>query len=201
MTTKLVEKGRSKCGLYWPQEVNAMETYGSINVMNMDVEVESSGDFQTSTLCICNKATGETRFVKHMLFLKWPDYGIPPCADSFLHFVKSVRDMQAKSVKEMPEWKGHPRGPPIVVHCSAGIGRTGTFICSDIGMYLLDDIGRLNISSMVKLIRAQRAFAIQMPDQYVFCHIAILQYAQQQGYLPADMNIPQLLEDEDNLTE
>jgi len=40
-----------------------------------------------------------------MLFLKWPDYGIPPCADSFLHFVKSVRDMQAKSVKEMPEWK------------------------------------------------------------------------------------------------
>jgi len=77
----------------------------------------------------------------------------------------------------------------------------GTFICSDIGMYLLDDIGRLNISSMVKLIRAQRAFAIQMPDQYVFCHIAILQYAQQQGYLPADMNIPQLLEDEDNLTE
>lgn len=43
--------------------------------------------------------------MKHMLFLKWPDYGIPPCADSFLHFVKSVRDMQAKSVKEMPEWK------------------------------------------------------------------------------------------------
>lgn len=63
-------------------------------------------------------------------------------------------------------------------------------------MYLLDNGGHVNISSVVKLIRTQRAFAIQMPDQYVFCHIAILEYAQQQGILPTDINIPQLLEDD-----
>ncbi|XP_067934871.1 tyrosine-protein phosphatase non-receptor type 9-like [Watersipora subatra] len=196
MTTKLVEKGKMKCGTYWPQEVNELETYGNINVMNMDRTVEESGDFQISTFCVSNKSTGETRFVKHMLFLKWPDYGIPPSSHAFLHFVKSVRETQARSVKEMPEWKGHPRGPPIVVHCSAGIGRTGTFICSDICMYILDNTGMMNIKAVVRLIRTQRAFAIQMPDQYVFCHIAILQYAQQRGCLPADIDIPELLQDD-----
>lgn len=74
---------------------------------------------------------------------------------------------------------------------------TGTFICSDICMYLLDNTGQINIRQVVKLIRTQRAFAVQMPDQYVFCHLAILQYAQQQGILPPDIDIPSLLEDDD----
>lgn len=72
----------------------------------------------------------------------------------------------------------------------------GTFICSDICMYLLDNVGKINIKSVVRLIRTQRAFAIQMPDQYVFCHIAILQYAQKQGHLPPDIDVPTLLEDD-----
>lgn len=63
-------------------------------------------------------------------------------------------------------------------------------------MYMLDDLGKMNIRSVVRLIRTQRAFAIQMPDQYVFCHIAILEYAQQRGHLPADLNIPQLLDED-----
>lgn len=72
----------------------------------------------------------------------------------------------------------------------------GTFICSDICMHILDTIGMMNIYSVVRLIRSQRAFAIQMPDQYVFCHMAILEYAQQNGYILPDINIPQLFEEE-----
>lgn len=50
-----MEKNRVKCGTYWPQEVNGMEMYGDINVMNMDMEIEDSEDFQVTTLCICNR--------------------------------------------------------------------------------------------------------------------------------------------------
>lgn len=64
-------------------------------------------------------------------------------------------------------------------------------------MYLLDNLGTVNIRSVVKLIRTQRAFAVQMPDQYVFCHLAMLQYAQQKGVLPTDIDIPSLIEDDD----
>ena len=52
-----------KCGTYWPQEVNAMESYGNINVMTMDVEVEESGDFQTSTLCVFNKSVSLWKYI------------------------------------------------------------------------------------------------------------------------------------------
>ena len=63
-------------------------------------------------------------------------------------------------------------------------------------MYLLDNVGALNVKSVVQLIRTQRAFAIQMPDQYVVCHIAVLQYAQKRGLLPADLDIPKLLDED-----
>lgn len=62
-------------------------------------------------------------------------------------------------------------------------------MCADICMYLLDNGGTLNISSVVRLMRTQRAFAVQMPEQYIFCHIAILEYAQQQGLMADDVDI------------
>lgn len=63
-------------------------------------------------------------------------------------------------------------------------------------MHLLDDIGKLNIRNVVRLIRSQRAFAVQMPDQYVFCFMAILTYAQQKGMLSPDLDITRLVADE-----
>ena len=71
--------------------------------------------------------TGESRRVTHLQFTSWPDYGVPHSADAFLRFMMLVREKQAEGVADMEEgWLGHPHGPPIVVHCSAGIGRTGT---------------------------------------------------------------------------
>ncbi len=59
-------------------------------------------------------------------------------------------------------WSGHPLGPPIVVHCSAGIGRTGTFATLDIAIRKFEDVGRVDVQSTVERIRAQRAFSIQV---------------------------------------
>lgn len=73
--------------------------------------------------------TRETRSVAHMQFTSWPDYGVPLSATAMLEFLQRMRDMQSGLVSAMGDtWIGHPLGPPIVVHCSAGIGRTGMFI-------------------------------------------------------------------------
>ena len=61
-----------------------------------------------------------------MQFTSWPDYGVPLSATAMLEFLQRMRDMQSTLVTAMGDtWTGHPLGPPIVVHCSAGIGRTG----------------------------------------------------------------------------
>lgn len=70
--------------------------------------------------------TDENREVSHWQFTSWPDYGVPHSAKEMLNFLERVRRQQANMVLALGDtWAGHPRGPPIVVHCSAGIGRTG----------------------------------------------------------------------------
>lgn len=70
--------------------------------------------------------TDESRFLSHWQFTSWPDYGTPSSALAMLTFLQRVREKQAEMVVALGDtWAGHARGPPIVVHCSAGIGRTG----------------------------------------------------------------------------
>lgn len=182
MTTKTTEKGRVKCGQYWPLEVDGEEQCDEFIVTSTGME--HNQEYTITSLLLHNTTTGQVRQVKHLQFTSWPDYGIPP-ATGFLDFLLRVRACQADSMKLLePEWTGHPRGPPIVVHCSAGIGRSGTFICTDINLHRLEHIHTVNIRETVRRIRSQRAHSIQMPEQYVFCHLAVIDYARQHKMLP-----------------
>ncbi|XP_055634706.1 tyrosine-protein phosphatase non-receptor type 9 isoform X2 [Toxorhynchites rutilus septentrionalis] len=176
MTTRVMERGRVKCGQYWePNEGNFVE-YGCFQIRTM--AIEANEDYTVAELELKNTKTDEVRCVSHWQFTSWPDYGVPASARAMLNFLQRAREKQADMVKSLGDmWAGHPRGPPIVVHCSAGIGRTGTFITLDICISRLEDVGSADIKGTVEKIRSQRAYSIQMPDQYVFCHLALIEYA------------------------
>eukprot|EP00092_Neocalanus_flemingeri_P001562 GFUD01001664.1.p1 GENE.GFUD01001664.1~~GFUD01001664.1.p1 ORF type:complete len:742 (+),score=116.54 GFUD01001664.1:253-2478(+) len=181
MTTRTVERHRTKCGQYWPELEGSNVTYGVYNIQSENIE--NYEDFIVTDLKVTNTVTGEERQVCHFQFTSWPDYGTPDSALSMLQFLQCVREKQAELVVNMtPVWEGHTLGPPIVVHCSAGIGRTGTFCTLDIAIRKFEDTGKVDIRKTVECIRAQRAFSIQMPDQYVFCHLAFLEYVLNMGY-------------------
>lgn len=182
MTTKTMERGRNKCGFYWPADEKLSAEYGDFEVYNAGVEHYI--DYTVSNLILTNKKLNTSQDVVHMQFTSWPDYGVPHSALAMLDFRDKVREKQFQAVADMSaHWQGHPLGPPILVHCSAGIGRTGTFITLDICINRLESTGLIDVRKTVERIRAQRAYSIQMPDQYVFCHLALLEYALSRGLL------------------
>lgn len=147
--------------------------------------------------------------MSHYLYVSWPDFGVPKSASAMLDFRAHVKQRQEFMLQTLyPDWTGPPGGPPVVVHCSAGIGRTGglipprviphmciascltslcppsgTFCTLDICLSRLEDMRTLDIKQTVRRMRTQRAFSIQTWDQYYFCFKAVIEYAQQSGLL------------------
>ncbi|XP_071449515.1 tyrosine-protein phosphatase non-receptor type 9-like [Hetaerina americana] len=188
MTTRVIERGRIKCGQYWSPEEGSSVTHGLFEIIT--VSVEQHPDYTISSLQLTNTKLEESREVRHLQFTSWPDYGVPHSALAMLHFLECVRLNQSEMVQALSDtWAGHPRGPPIVVHCSAGIGRTGTFCTLDICLRRLEEEGTVDVQGTVERIRAQRAHSIQMPDQYVFCHLALIEHALSQGLIPPHIDL------------
>ena len=152
-------------------------------------EEESFGDYVVTELLLSHSGVNtstpassssspSTRRVFHIQFLSWPDYGVPLSAGAMLDFLGAARDLQKRGVEDLEAawrlaglegraWKGHPAGPPVVIHCSAGIGRTGTFIATDISTRRLEDIGTVDIDKTVRRIRTQRASSIQVGARFL----------------------------------
>ncbi|KAG7263533.1 hypothetical protein CRUP_013089 [Coryphaenoides rupestris] len=172
MTTRVVERGRVKCGQYWPLEESRTEQHGYFLVRN--TQIQGFQDFKLSHLELYNTQTGETREISHYLYVSWPDFGVPKCASAMLDFREHVQQRQEAAVRSLgPSWTGPPGGPPVVVHCSAG-----TFCTLDICLSRLEDVGTVDVRQTVRRMRTQRAFSIQTWDQYYFCYTAIVEYAQ-----------------------
>ncbi|KAG7461665.1 hypothetical protein MATL_G00193490 [Megalops atlanticus] len=179
---RVVERGRVKCGQYWPLEAGRTEDHGHFLVRN--VQIEMFQDFKLSHLELYNSETGERRDVAHYLYMSWPDFGVPKSASAMLDFRAQVKQHQEAAFQAISsDWTGPPGGPPVVVHCSAGIGRTGTFCTLDICLSRLEDIGTVDVKQTVWRMRTQRAFSIQTWDQYYFCYMAVIEYAQRRGLL------------------
>ncbi|KAF7239321.1 Tyrosine-protein phosphatase non-receptor type 11, partial [Varanus komodoensis] len=207
MTTKEVERGRNKCFRYWPDR-NGTKEYGHVSVTNVS-EQESLGyhlreldivridripqqfcwsctspfplpafrkqqgclDLPFPT-CPCISRTFQEerpRRIKHFQYFSWPDHGVPNEPGGVLSFLDQVNRAQ----------RSIPDTGPIVVHCSAGIGRTGTIIVIDI---LVDTIHRqgldcdIDIPKTIQMVRRQRSGMVQTEAQYKFVYMAVQQF-------------------------
>ncbi|XP_074928402.1 receptor-type tyrosine-protein phosphatase T isoform X4 [Chelonoidis abingdonii] len=158
MVTNLVEVGRVKCVRYWPDDT---EIYGDIKVTL--IETEPLAEYVIRTFTVQKKGYHEIREIRQFHFTSWPDHGVPCYATGLLGFVRQVKFLNP------------PETGPIVVHCSAGAGRTGCFIAIDIMLDMAENEGVVDIFNCVRELRSQRVNLVQTEEQYVFVHDAILE--------------------------
>ncbi|XP_076583970.1 protein tyrosine phosphatase receptor type Db isoform X8 [Chaetodon auriga] len=159
MMTKLEEKSRVKCDQYWP--TRGTETYGLIQVTLLDtVELAT---YSVRTFALYKSGSNEKREVRHFQFTAWPDHGVPEHPTPFLAFLRRVKACNP------------PDAGPMVVHCSAGVGRTGCFIVIDAMAERIKHEKTIDIYGHVTLMRSQRNYMVQTEDQYIFIHDALLE--------------------------
>ncbi|XP_031720946.1 receptor-type tyrosine-protein phosphatase F isoform X23 [Anarrhichthys ocellatus] len=161
MMTRLEEKSRVKCDQYWP--VRGTETYGMIQVTMLDtVELAT---YSVRTFALYKNGSSEKREVRQFQFMAWPDHGVPEYPTPILAFLRRVKACNP------------PDAGPMVVHCSAGVGRTGCFIVIDAMLERMKHEKSVDIYGHVTCMRAQRNYMVQTEDQYIFIHEALLEAA------------------------
>ncbi|KAK2147610.1 hypothetical protein LSH36_545g04026 [Paralvinella palmiformis] len=174
MTTKLVERAKKKCVKYWPN-VNSSKEFdcylGKLTVTTdgeIDIKTYMLREFSVNL----QKAEGggsEDRKIYQYHFMSWPDHGVPQDPGPVLDFLQDVNDKQ-DHISNVG---------PVVVHCSAGIGRTGTFIVVDMILKQIKECGldvEIDIQRMIQMVRSQRSGMVQTEPQYKFVYQAVKHY-------------------------
>uniref|UniRef100_A0A8C5AUV2 protein-tyrosine-phosphatase n=1 Tax=Gadus morhua TaxID=8049 RepID=A0A8C5AUV2_GADMO len=163
MLTNLKERKEDKCYQYWPDQGCWM--YGNIRVAMEDFTVLV--DYTIRKFCVqfqAGEGTRAPRLVTQLHFTSWPDFGVPFSPIGMLKFLKKVKTVN-------PSYAG-----PVVVHCSAGVGRTGTFIVIDGMIDMMHGEQMVDVFGSVSRIREQRCQLIQTDMQYSFIYQALLEY-------------------------
>ncbi|XP_068095572.1 receptor-type tyrosine-protein phosphatase F isoform X10 [Hyperolius riggenbachi] len=159
MMTRLEEKSRVKCDQYWPSR--GSETYGMIQVTLLDtVELAT---YTVRTFALYKNGSSEKREIRQFQFMAWPDHGVPEYPTPILAFLRRVKACNPLDAG------------PMVVHCSAGVGRTGCFIVIDAMLERVKLEKTVDIYGQVTCMRSQRNYMVQTEDQYVFIHEALLE--------------------------
>ena len=172
MLCKCEEKGNEKCAQYWPTKRSGSIIAGVFMIEYLSCEFR--GSYRLSSLELNNLETGESRKIFHYHYTSWPDFGVPQSPNVFLRFLMDVRRSGV-----MKSGVG-----PVVVHCSAGIGRSGVFTLSDVCISLIENemtLTTLDITKLLHHMRMQRLGLVQTAEQLRFTYLAILTAAHSMG--------------------
>jgi tyrosine-protein phosphatase non-receptor type 11 len=171
MITNEVERGKNKCSRYWPN-LGESGLYGKVRVTTL--EESNFGTYALRYFLLDNVNGRESsRCIYQFQFLTWPDHGVPNDPSSLLKFMEDINLKQKEMRKDSPNY-----GPPTI-HCSAGIGRTGTYIAIDILIKLIEYKGwesEIDIQQCVLKLRESRSGMVQTEDQYRFLYRALEHY-------------------------
>uniref|UniRef100_A0A665WU45 Protein tyrosine phosphatase non-receptor type 13 n=1 Tax=Echeneis naucrates TaxID=173247 RepID=A0A665WU45_ECHNA len=159
MMTQEVEGGKVKCQRYWPDTAMTAEMVDD-RLQIMLIKDQYLDNFVIRLIEVKNIQTNEAQYVTHLNYTGWPDHGTPTQPEQLLTFISYMRHV-------------HQSGP-IITHCSAGIGRSGTLICIDVVLGLISKDADFDISDVVRNMRLQRQGMVQTEDQYIFCYQVIL---------------------------
>ncbi|XP_065178731.1 uncharacterized protein LOC135809326 [Sycon ciliatum] len=174
MVTQLLERSRVKCHKYWPEELHQPFEHGELTVTLLS-EDTSNTDWHVRKILVSDGQTEKT--VHHLAFQSWPDHGVPATSDVLIRFVFTVRQyVPANS------------DAPMTVHCSAGVGRTGTFICVDTLLQRLVYRPTIDVYGTICAMRMQRNLMVQTEAQYIFLYKAMTSVAEL--YLNAKKSSP-----------
>lgn len=159
MLTNIVEVGKKKCEKYWP---DAVHMYDSITVTLEKTEV--SADYTIRTFRLKKANSAQVHHVQQFHYTSWPDHGVPIYPSVLVSFIKKVKNVPS------PADSG-----PIIVHCSAGIGRTGTVMLVDSMMDMGNEEKKVDVLQFLYNMRQQRINILDNPDQYEFVHTALVE--------------------------
>ncbi|XP_072324530.1 tyrosine-protein phosphatase non-receptor type 2 isoform X1 [Scyliorhinus torazame] len=170
MLNRVIEKGSVKCEKYWPSKEDEVmpfeDTQFSLKLLSEDVK----SYYTVRQLQLQRVFTGETREILHFHYTTWPDFGVPESPASFLNFLLKVRESGSLNSE----------CGPAIVHCSAGIGRSGTFALVDTCLLLMEkrqDPSSVDIRQVLLEMRKYRMGLIQTPDQLRFSYMAVIEGA------------------------
>uniref|UniRef100_A0A8D2P4I8 protein-tyrosine-phosphatase n=1 Tax=Zosterops lateralis melanops TaxID=1220523 RepID=A0A8D2P4I8_ZOSLA len=170
MLTTLTERGRTKCHQYWPDPPDVME-YGCFRVKCHSEDCTIA--YVVREMVITNVETEQQHTVTHLQYVAWPDHGVPDDSMDFLEFVTCMRPKRVKN-------------EPVLVHCSAGIGRTGVLVTMETAMCLIERNQPVYPLDIVRKMRDQRAMMVQTSSQYKFVCEAILRVYKEGLVRPLD---------------
>ncbi|KAK2511214.1 Ptpn3 [Columba guinea] len=170
MLTTLTERGRTKCHQYWPDPPDVME-YGSFRVRCHSEDCTIA--YVVREMVITKVETEQQHTVTHLQYVAWPDHGVPDDSMDFLEFVNCMRPKRVEN-------------EPVLVHCSAGIGRTGVLVTMETAMCLIERNQPVYPLDIVRKMRDQRAMMVQTSSQYKFVCEAILRVYKEGLVRPLD---------------